>query len=136
MIAVDYDANPWAFQAHPEVWLVVVFLVGAWLYAVRVIGPRVVAPGEPVVTTRQRWYFIATIAMFWVASDWPIHDIGEGYLYSLHMLQHMMLTYFLPPLAILSLPEWLLRIIVGDGRAYKVLRFFSKPVVAGVLFNL
>ena len=56
--------------------------------------------------------------MLWVASDWPIHDIGENYLYSVHMLQHMMLSYFLPPLALLATPEWLLRVLVGDGRAY------------------
>ena len=41
--------------------------------------------------------------MLWAASDWPIHDIGENYLYSAHMLQHMMLSYFLPPLAILAI---------------------------------
>ena len=58
-----------------------------------------------------------------VASDWPIHDIGEQYLYSAHMLQHMMLTYFLPPLALLATPEWLLRVLVGNGRAYAVLRW-------------
>ena len=48
--------------------------------------------------------------MLWAASDWPIHDIGEEYLYSVHMLQHMMLSYFLPPLVLLATPEWLLRV--------------------------
>ena len=76
------------------------------------------------------------MVLLWAASDWPIHDIGEQYLYSVHMLQHMMLSYFLPPLALLATPEWLLRVLVGDGRAYAVLRWFCKPVVAGVLFNL
>ena len=52
------------------------------------------------------------------------------------MLQHMMLSYFLPPLALLATPEWLLRVLVGDGRAYAVLRWFCHPVVAGVLFNV
>jgi len=133
---VDITANPWAFRAHFEVWILVAFLVGAWIYSVRVIGPRAVAPGEVVVTRRQTGYFVATIVMLWVASDWPIHDIGETYLYSGHMLQHMMLSYFMPPLAILAMPEWLLRILIGNGRAYSVLRFLTKPIVAGVAFNL
>ena len=60
--------------------------------------------------------------MLWAASDWPIHDLGENYLYSVHMLQHMMLSYFLPPLALLATPEWLLRVLVGNGRAYAVLQ--------------
>ena len=60
------------------------------------------------------------MTMLFVASDWPIHDIGEQYLYSVHMLQHMMLSYFLPPLALLATPEWLLRTLIGDGRLYHV----------------
>jgi putative membrane protein len=42
----------------------------------------------------------------------------------------------MPPLVLMATPEWLLRVIVGDGRAYAVLKWFAKPVVAGVLFNL
>ena len=38
------------------------------------------------------------MVMLWVRRDWPMHDISEEYLYSAHMLQHMMLSYFLPPL--------------------------------------
>jgi len=73
--------------------------------------------------------------MLWVASDWPVHDIGEEYLYSMHMLQHMMLSYFLPPLVLMATPEWLLRVLVGNGRFYRVVVFFTKPVIAAVLFN-
>lgn len=136
LIGVDITADPWAFRPHFEVALVVATLIGAWIYSVRVIGPRAVEPGGVVVTRRQTVYFIATIAMLWSASAWPMHDIGETYLYSGHMLQHMMLSYFMPPLAILATPEWLLRIIIGDGKVYKGLRFMTKPVVAGLLFNL
>ena len=136
MAAVDITADPWAFQLHLEVWALIAFLIGAWVYSVRVIGPRAVEPGGVVVTTRQKWLFMLTMVMLWGASDWPLHDISEQYLYSAHMLQHMILAYFLPPLALLSMPEWLLRLIVGHGRGYKFVRFMSKPAVAGVLFNL
>jgi putative membrane protein len=75
------------------------------------------------------------MAVLWLASDYPIHDIGEEYLYSVHMVQHMMLSYFLPPLALMATPTWLARILIGDGRVYRVVRWFSHPIVAGVLFN-
>lgn len=136
LASVDITADPWAYQFHPEVWVLIVFLVGAWLYAVRVIGPRAVGPGGVVVTRRQCWFFVGTIVMLWGASDWPVHDIGETYLYSMHMFQHMVLAYFLPPLALLATPEWLLRLIVGKARTYSVVKFMAKPAVAGVLFNL
>jgi putative membrane protein len=128
--------NPWAFQPHPEVWLLVAFLVGAYVYMVRVIGPTAVPVGQAPVTRRQIAWFVGAILMLWAASDYPLHDLGEGYLYSGHMLQHMMLSYFLPPMVLLATPEWLLRILIGDGRLYKVLKWLCHPVVAGLSFNV
>ena len=128
--------DPFAFQAHPDVWLLVAALTGAYVYMVKAVGPHAVIAGQPVVTRRNVVAFGAAMAMLWVASDWPIHDLGEGYLYSVHMFQHMMLTFFLPPLALLATPEWLLRALIGKDRLYGVLRWLCKPVVAGLLFNL
>jgi len=128
--------DPFRFRAHPDVWLLVAFLIGAYVYMVRRVGPHAVAPGQPVVTRANVWCFAAAMVLLWTASDWPIHDLGEEYLYSVHMLQHMMLSYFLPPLALMATPEWLLRAIVGRGRAYAVLSWLCKPVVAGILFNV
>ncbi len=127
--------NPLPFQWHPEVLLLIVFLAASYVYMVRVIGPKAVPAGTPVVTTRQKVAFVSAMVMLWAASDWPVHDISEQYLYSVHMLQHMMLTYFLPPLVLLATPEWLLRVLIGNGRGYRVLSFLCRPVVAGVAFN-
>lgn len=135
MIAAVPFRDPWRFQANIEVYLLVVFLIGAYVYAVREIGPKAVAPGEPVITRRHFWCFVGAMTILFVASTWPIHQIGEDYLYSAHMFQHMMLSYFMPPLVLLATPEWLLRVLVGQGRTYKVVAFLSRPVVAGVLFN-
>lgn len=135
MYAAAPYADPWRFVSNVEVYLLVAFLVGAYVYMVRVIGPKAVAPGEQVISRRNLWSFIAAMLLLFVGSTWPLHQIAEGYLYSAHMLQHMMLSYFMPPLVLLATPEWLLRVLVGDGRTYRVVRFFSTPVVAAVLFN-
>lgn len=134
--AVFEIPDPWRFVAFPAVWLLVGSLVVAYVYAVRVLGPKVVSAGESIVTRRQVWCFVGAMALLWSASDWPIHEIGEGYLYSVHMLQHMMLTYLMPPLVLLATPEWALRLIVGEGRAHRVVAWFCHPVVAGLLFNV
>ena len=130
------SVDPWRFQWHPEVWILVGFLTAAFVYTIKVLGPKAVPVGEQAVTRKNIYAFVGAMAMWWVASDWPIHDIAEEYLYSAHMLQHMMLSYFLPPLALLATPPWLFRILIGDGRLYNTLKFFTKPVVAGVLFNV
>lgn len=120
---------------HPEVWLLVAFLTSAYVYMVRVIGPKAVGPGRKPVETRQWVAFVGAMVLLWVASDWPMHDVAEGYLYSAHMLQHMIISYFVPPLALLATPTWLMRVLIGKGRLYDTVRWFAKPVVAAVLFN-
>jgi len=128
--------GPWQYQFHPEVWILLAMGVGMSLYAVRVIGPMVVPKGEPIVTPSQRRYFIAGMTLFWVAGDWPLHDIAENYLYSAHMVQHLLITFMIPPLFLLALPEWLARLIfLEGGLVSKAMRVITKPVVAGLAFN-
>ena len=127
--------DPWRFQAHVEVWLLMVAIIGSYIYAIKVIGPRVVTNGA-VVTRRQIQSFAAGALIMWIASDWPMHDIAEEYLYSVHMLQHMMLSYFVPPLMLLATPKWLFDAVFGSGRGYRAIKFLSRAPVAGLLFNV
>ena len=136
MLAAAPFADPWRFQANVEVYVLVAFLVGAYVYMVRVIGPQAVGEGKPVVTRRNLLCFCGAMMLLFAASTWPIHQIGEEYLYSAHMLQHMMLSYLMPPLVLLATPEWLLRVLVGEGRLYRAVRFAARPVIAGVAFNV
>ena len=133
--AANLNLNPWRFQSHVEVWVLVVALLASYFYAIRVLGPRVVGSGT-VVTRKQVWAFVWAIALLWLASDWPIHDISEEYLYSVHMFQHMVLSYFVPPLVLLSLPRWLYDVAIEKSSIGPFVRFASKPVVAGLFFNI
>ena len=67
------------------------------------------------------------------ASDCPPRHL-RAYLYSVHMLQHMMLTSSLPRWCARD-AEWLLRVLIGNGRGYRVLSFLCRPVVPGLAFN-
>ncbi len=128
--------NPWAFKPHPEVWFLIAAMVGLGGYAVKVIGPKVVSAGEPVVTRTQKRAFIAAVALLWLAADWPMHDISEKYLYSLHMIQHLIITFVVPPLLLVAMPEWLARLLVFEGGwTSRLLRRLTHPVVAGLIFN-
>ena len=129
-------ADPWRFEANPEVYLLVAFLIAAYVYALRVIGPRAVGEGQAVFTRSNVWCFAGAMVLLFTASTWPLHQIAEDYLYSAHMLQHMMLSYFMPPLVLLATPTWLMRLLVGTGRTWRVVTFMTKPVVAAVVFNV
>ena len=129
--------DPWGYELHPEVWLLVGSVIGLGVYAVRAIGPLVVPDGEPIVTRAQKWYFVAGVALLWLAADWPLHDIAEEYLYSVHMFQHLLISFIVPPLLLAAMPEWLARLVILEGGgASRVLRTLTRPVVAGVLFNV
>ena len=124
------------FELHPEVWLLVGAVIALGVYSVRAIGPLVVPAGEPVVTIAQKRFFIAGVALLWFAADWPMHDIAEEHLYFMHMVQLLLITFVVPPLLLLAMPAWLARLIIlEDGVMQRVLRFWAKPIVAGVVFN-
>ena len=128
--------DPWRWQAHPEVWFLVLALLALAWWAVRVIGPRVVPAGQPVVTPFQRWTFVTATVLLLASADWPVHDIAEAHLYSVHMVQHMAITFIVPPLYLLATPAWLVRLLVLEGGVgSRVVRRMAHPVVAGVVFN-
>jgi putative membrane protein len=128
------NPDPWRFQLHLEVWVLVIAVVASYVYAIRVIGPRVVPDGK-VITRKQLWAFIVGVVVLWTASDWPVHDISEEYLYSMHMFQHMLYSYFMPALMLIATPKWLYDLIFASDRSRRTINFLTKPVIAGVLFN-
>jgi putative membrane protein len=128
-------ADFWRWQPHPEVWVLVGGVAALAVYALRVVGPKVVPAGQPVATRAQIAWFSVGLLLLWVASDWPMHDVGEEYLFSVHMTQHMLLTYVVPPVILLATPEWLARLVLGRGRAKQVFYFLARPIPAALLFN-
>jgi putative membrane protein len=129
------QADFWRWVPHPEVWVLVAGLVGCYVYAARVIGPKAVRPGQPVLTRLNKACFVAGIALLWLATDWPVHDVGEQYLFFVHMSQHLVLTLVVAPLMLLATPEWLARLVLGRGRVDRWVHKLARPVPAAVLFN-
>nr|MBA3281060.1 cytochrome c oxidase assembly protein [Acidimicrobiia bacterium] len=125
----------WRVQLHPEVWLLVGSLVGLYVWAAKVVGPKVVATGRRPLNRRNVAAFVAAVTTLWVASDWPMHDIGEQYLYLVHMVQHTLLTLVVPPLALLATPRWLADLVLGHAAVRRFIRRMARPVVAGLVFN-
>lgn len=129
------NEQPFRFQAHPEIWLLVIGIAVLAVYAVRRIGPAATREDEVVVTRGQKRWFVAALLTLWVASDWPMHDIAETYLYFVHMIQHLLLSFVIVPMFLLATPTWLARMIVGQGRSYRALRALTRVIPATLLFN-
>jgi putative membrane protein len=125
----------WRWQPHPEVWLLVGGVILLAIYARRVVGPKVVPAGTPVISRSQLAWLGLGVVLLWFASDWPMHDIAEEYLFSVHMTQHMLLTFAVPPVFLLATPEWLARLVLGHGRVKRAFYKIARPVPAAVAFN-
>jgi putative membrane protein len=124
------------WQAHVEVWVLLAGIVAVGWYVTRVLEPKAVAAGYPPVTRRQRLWFVAAMGSLWLASDWPVHDVAEAYLYSIHMLQHLLISMLIPAMFLLAMPSWLFDLLLpagGGGR--RLLAATSRPLVAGLVFN-
>jgi putative membrane protein len=117
------------WHRHAEVWVLVAALVVGYRYAVTRLAPF----GEPV-PRRQQWAFLGGVLALWVGAEWPIHDLAEGYLLSVHMTQHLLFTFVAPPLFLIGTPGWLLRRALGP-HLLAVVRRWAHPLLAGLVFN-
>ena len=127
---------PWQWHPHPETWLLVAALLIGYMGAVVTLGPKRAARGERVATTGQKASFMLGLLVLLIAEEWPLHDLADGYLFSAHMVQHMLFAYVAPPLLLLVLPSWLVRSLLGRGTVrLRLVRFLTRPVVALVFFN-
>jgi putative membrane protein len=135
LLAAARGTDFWRWQPHPEVWLLVGGVVVLAIYALRVVGPKAVPAGTPVISRSQLAWLGLGVALLWFASDWPMHDIAEEYLFSVHMTQHMLLTFAVAPVFLLATPEWLARLVLGQGRVKRAFYTIARPVPAAVAFS-
>jgi putative membrane protein len=109
-------------------------LAGVYLLGV---GPlrRRYRLGPPVGWGRITLYLSGVFCLL-IALEGPIHELSDTYLFSAHMVQHMLLVYAAPPLMLLGTPGWLLRPIVRLPGVFPVARVLTRPIVALILFNV
>ena len=118
---------------HPDAWLLIVVLLGGYLYALSAWGPTYAA-GRAPATRRQRLCFFAGIASIWLAADWPMNALAES-LFSVHMAQHLVFSLISAPLLLLGTPGWLLRRLLSPKPIAALAHVVTRPIVALVIFN-
>jgi putative membrane protein len=124
-----------AWQPHPDVWLIVGLLVAAYAVAVTRVGPRYVMPGHAAVSRFQMMCFGCGAAAVLVASDYPIHDLAERYLFSIHMVQHLVYSLVAAPLLLLGTPAWMARALLSPPGFMRAMRWLARFFPATVLYN-
>ncbi|MEO8577545.1 MAG: cytochrome c oxidase assembly protein [Gemmatimonadales bacterium] len=90
---------------------------------------------QPLSGWRKLSFFAALFVIF-SALNGPIHDLSDNYLFSGHMVQHLMLTMAMPPLFLAGIPGWMLRPLLGNRIISAIARKLTKPIVCFAIFNL
>jgi putative membrane protein len=110
----------WTWSWDPTVLAGTLALAAAYLWLIR--GRGRTGDWSPLA----RLYFTAGLLALFLALESPIDIGGDYYLFSLHMLQHLLLAMIVPPLLLLGLPE--------EWRAFD--RLHVSPLAANIIFNL
>jgi len=118
---------------HNEPYLTGGLILAGWLYAI-LAGPlrAVLAPGRPY-PRGQAVQFYSALAIFYLAVGSPLDQIGERFLLSAHMAQHLLIMYPVPLLILLGTPAWMADLALSRPGLRTPLRMLFRPFVCAVL---
>lgn len=110
--------STWVWE--PSVWLGCLALLAAY-----------VALARPL-TARAALFITGDVVML-LALVSPIDTLGDTYLFSAHMLQHLLLVLVVPPLLLLGIPPRLFERLLRWPPARRAERVLGRPLLAWVL---
>lgn len=82
--------------------------------------------------SRAPW-FVAGVAAMFLALVSPLDALSDEYLFSAHMLQHLILILIVPPLLIIGLSETFVRRVLAVPALARIERILAAPAVAWTL---
>ena len=119
---------------EPSILIGLALQVGAYLAC---IGPlRGRFPGSaPVPPARVQTFLLGSLVLF-IALVSPIDTLGDRYLLSAHMVQHMLITLVAPPLLLIGTPPWMFRPLLRLPLALPLGRWLTSALVAFLCYNI
>ena len=127
----DFSWLDWT--GHPSTLIGVLVIEAAYIYGAGSLRERL--GGARAVSIRQAACFTTGIFVIYLALNSPLHDLSDRYLFSAHMVQHMLLLWVMPPLVLWGLPDWLIRPAVSSTNRLRVARVVAHPLVCLAVFN-
>jgi cytochrome c oxidase assembly factor CtaG len=130
-IGLDFWLTQWNWE--PSILIGTALITGLYLYALGPLRKRLY-PHEQVKTGQTIAFLLGVLIMF-LALVSPLDELGDAYLFSAHMVQHLCLTIIGPPLLLLGTPEWLVKPALHNKVVFNIAKALTYPAVAFVLYN-
>jgi len=119
-------------EVHVEVVIGVVLLAGGYTWAT-VASRRPTSLGPPAA-------FFSGCAALLLALNGPLHDLSDYYLFSAHMVQHLVLMLLVAPLWLAGTPGWMLDALLERAASVPGLaaavRWLTRPLPAFATFGV
>jgi cytochrome c oxidase assembly factor CtaG len=130
----DIGPNFWLTQWNwePSILIGTALMVGFYLYA---IGPLRKKHNLTPATRGQVFAFMSGVLLVFLSLVSPLDELGDSYLFSAHMVQHLVLTLIGPPLLLIGIPAWMAQPLLRNAAIFRIAKFLALPVVAFFLFN-
>src|ERR1700735_758460 len=80
--------------------------------------------------TWRAWYFLAGVTILVLALCSPLDLLADRYLFSAHMVHHLLLILIVPPLLILGIPNRLARGMMRLPKIAKTEAVLARPLIA------
>jgi putative membrane protein len=123
--------EPWRrWDLHPSVIIGLVLLGGLYVYLGGLSGGAGGAPRRRIAS------FAGALLVLGLALNGPLHNLSDSYLFSAHMVQHLVLTLVFPPLLLYGTPARVMRPLVRPRWVLWFARRATRPLVAGALFSV
>jgi putative membrane protein len=116
------------FSVHWSTVVGILALAGLYGWRARVASMR--------PTTTQVTAFTAGLVTLFFALNGPLHDLSDYYLFSVHMVQHLVLVFVVAPLLLVGTPGWMLRPALSIPGVAPVARWVTRPAICFLSFNI
>src|SRR5262249_29928359 len=80
--------------------------------------------------------FIGALLVLFGALTGPIHDLSDYYLFSAHMVQHMLLIFAMPPLLLYGVPGFMVSPLLRNPGIVRLGCRLTRPTSAFAIFNV
>ena len=123
---------------HPSTVVGLAALGAIYLWGARRARANAAATGAevPILHRRQRVAFFSGLGLIFASLNGPLHDLSDTYLFSAHMVQHLVLSLAVPPLLLAGTPGWLLRPLLALPGIGAVARAVTRPIRCFIIFNV